>query len=187
MSTLSDLQREGKIRAIGVCNVSPLELDEYAAHGTVSSVQFRYSMLHREAETELLPRCKAHDTATLTYMSLEQGLLTGKVSMDTQFPTGDFRTSADWNPWYLPEKRARILTLLGTWKPLCAYHGCSLAQLVLAWTLAQDGITHILAGARHPAQILETEAASDLELQPDILSQMRNAVEALDESEEVPR
>ncbi len=164
MAALLKLRDEGKIRAIGVCNLSPAELEEYLSCGAIASHQFRYSMLSRDPEKELLPQCRRHGLATLTYMSLEQGLLTGKIGMDHEFKEGEFRTSADWFPWLLPQNRRRVLDLLDGWRPLCETHHCTLAQLVLAWTLAQPGVTHVLAGARKLHHIRETAAAADIEL-----------------------
>jgi methylglyoxal reductase len=164
MAALLKLRDEGKIRAIGVCNLSSAELEEYLSCGAIASHQFRYSMLSREPEKELLPQCRRHGLATLTYMSLEQGLLTGKIGMDHVFKEGEFRTSADWFPWLLPQNRRRVLDLLDGWRPLCETHHCTLAQLVLAWTLAQPGVTHVLAGARKLHHIRETAAAADIEL-----------------------
>lgn len=164
METLLKLRDQGKIRAIGVCNLSCDELEEYLRCGAIASHQFRYSMLSREPEKEMLPLCRQRELATLTYMSLEQGLLTGKIGMDHRFKDGEFRTSADWFPWLLPQNRRRILNLLDGWQPLCEKHQCTLAQLVLAWTLAQPGVTHVLAGARKQQHIRETAAAADLEI-----------------------
>jgi methylglyoxal reductase len=179
MAALVKLKEQGKIRAIGVSNVSPDELEENLRHGPVVSDQFRYSMLYRQPEADILPRCQQHGLATLTYMSLEQGLLTGKVGLDREFKAGDFRTNAQWNPWYTPANRPRVLELLEGWKPLCRKYDCTLAQLVMAWTLAQDGVTHVLAGARRPDQIRETAAAADLTVEPEDLAKLRADVIAL--------
>jgi methylglyoxal reductase len=164
METLLKLRTQGKIRAIGVCNLSCDELEEYIGCGAIASHQFRYSMLSRDPEKEMLPLCRERELATLTYMSLEQGLLTGKIGMEHRFKEGEFRTSADWFPWLLPQNRRRILDLLDGWRPLCETHQCTLAQLVLAWTLAQPGVTHVLAGARKQQHIRETATAADLEI-----------------------
>lgn len=179
MAALLKLRDEGKIRAIGVCNLSPAELEEYLSCGTIASHQFRYSMLSREPEKELLPQCQRHGLATLTYMSLEQGLLTGKIGMDHVFKEGEFRTSADWFPWLLPQNRRRILDLLDGWRPLCETHHCTLAQLVLAWTLAQPGVTHVLAGARKLHHIRETAAAADIMLPAADLERMTTDLDSL--------
>jgi methylglyoxal reductase len=179
MAALLKLRDQGKIRAIGVCNLSPAELEEYRACGPVASNQFRYSMLSREPENEMLPLCRKHHLATLTYMSLEQGLLTGKIGMDHVFKDGEFRTNADWLPWLLPSNRRRVLDLLDGWRPLCDAPGCTLAQLVLAWTLARPGVTHVLAGARKLHHILETAAAADLDIPTADLDRITRDLDAL--------
>ncbi len=107
MACLLKLKQQGKIRAIGVSNVSPAELEENLRCGGIVSDQFRYSMLHRAPEREILPFCAQHHLATLTYMSLEQGLLTGKVGMDGAFGPGEFRSNEAWSPWFKPANRCR--------------------------------------------------------------------------------
>ncbi len=188
MACLLKLKHQGKIRAIGVSNVSVDELKENCAHGTVASDQFRYSMLHREPENEILPCCARNNIATLTYMSLEQGLLAGKVGMDRVFSKEEFRSNGAWNPWYLPQNRRRILDLLDGWRDLTTQHQCTLAQLVLAWTLAQPGVTHVLVGARRAAQAQENARAGSLVLETATLERMRRDVAALGEPihDEVP-
>jgi methylglyoxal reductase len=183
MAALLSLRDQGKIRAIGVCNLSPDELTEYLSCGAIATHQFRYSMLWRGPEQEMLPLCRQHGLATLTYMSLEQGLLTGKIGMDHTFQDGEFRTSTDWFPWMPPANRRRVLDLLEGWRPLCESHNCTLAQLVLAWTLAQPGVTHVLAGARKSEHIRETAAAADLELPAEVLARLTADLTALGKPE----
>ena len=179
MAALLKLRDQGKIRSIGACNLSPAELGEYLACAPLASHQFRYSMLAREPEAEMLPYCRKHGLASLTYMSLEQGLLTGKIGMDHVFKEGEFRTDPGWFPWLLPENRRRVLDLLAGWQELCGRYDCTLAQLVLAWTLAQPGVTHVLAGARKQHHIRETAAAADLEILPADLAAITRDVDAL--------
>ena len=179
MQALSKLVEEGKVRALGVCNVSPDELQQYLECGPIVTDQFRYSMLSREPEQDILPLCQQRGLSTLTYMSLEQGLLTGKVSMESVFEEGDFRTNAAWNPWYSTHNRRRVLDLLEGWKPLCEGLNCNLPQLVLAWTLTQAGITHVLAGARRPEQIEQTAAAADVPVDAEALERMNQDLAAL--------
>jgi methylglyoxal reductase len=181
MAALLKLREQGKIRAIGVCNLSSAELEEYMSCGATASHQFRYSMLSREPEKEMLTLCQKRNIASLTYMSLEQGLLTGKIGMDHEFKEGEFRTSADWFPWLLPQNRRRILDILDGWQPLCEKHNCTLAQLVLAWTLAQPGVTHVLAGARKLHHIRETAAAADLDISAADIDRITRDLDALGE------
>ncbi|MBM3882520.1 MAG: aldo/keto reductase [Verrucomicrobia bacterium] len=179
MACLLELKTQGKIRAIGVSNVSLAELQENCACGQVASNQFRYSILFREPEEDILPYCAQRRIATLTYMSLEQGLLTGKVGLDRAFASGEFRNDTAWNPWFIPANRKRILDLLGGWKDLTDKYACTLAQLVLAWTAAQPGVTHVLAGCRTPAQVQENLQAAALTIEAPDLERMRLEVMAL--------
>lgn len=179
MAALLKLKDQGKVRALGVSNVSPAELDENIRCGGIVSNQFRYSMLWRAPEQDILPQCARNGLATLTYMSLEQGLLTGKVGMDRVFSPGELRTNAAWNPWFLPANRRRVLDLLAGWKDLTDKYTCTLAQLVIAWTAAQPGVTHVLAGGRTVAQISENAKAGDLTLEAADLQRIRQEVVAL--------
>ena len=181
MATLLKMKKQGKIRAIGVSNVTLDELKENVAAGEVASDQFRYSILNREAEKEILPYCANKGIATLTYMSLEQGLLTGKIGMDHVFPPGDFRTNTFWNQWYIPANRKRVLDLLASWRDLTAKYNCTLAQLVIAWTAEQSGVTHVLAGGRTLAQVAENAKAVDLPLEPADAARIRTDVTNLGE------
>ncbi len=183
IACLLKLRDAGKIRAIGVCNVSPAELGENLRCGgaAVVSDQFRYSMLHRDPERDVLPFCARNNLATLTYMSLEQGLLTGKVGLDRVFGKDEFRGNTAWNPWYLPANRRRVLDLLDAWRGLTSQYQCTLGQLVIAWTATQPGVTHVLCGARHVGQARENAAAGGLQLAREDIQRMRHDVEALGE------
>jgi len=165
MACLLKMQAQGKIREIGVCNVSLDELEAFLGCGAIVSNQFRYSMLCRDAEQEILPFCEENKVATLTYMSLEQGLLTGKVGMDRVFRPDEFRSNDAWNPWYTPANRGRVLAMLGGWQDLLTKYDCSLSQLVLAWTAAQPGVTHVLCGTRTLNQLADNAKAADLALE----------------------
>lgn len=181
MAALLKLKQQGKIRAIGVCNVSVAELDENLREGGIVSDQFRYSMLHREAESDVLPYCLKNQLATLTYMSLEQGLLTGKIGMDRVFEPTEFRSNTYWNDWMIPVNRKRVLDLLASWKELTDKYDCTLAQLVIAWTAAQAGVTHVLAGGRNLAQVADNAKAGELTLEAMDLARIRQDVLALGE------
>ena len=181
MAALLKLKQQGKIHAIGVSNVSLDELKENIRCGGIVSDQFRYSMLHREAEHDILPYCAQQNLATLTYMSLEQGLLTGKIGMDRVFQPGEFRSNAGWNDWLIPVNRRRVLDLLASWKDLTDKHACTLSQLVIAWTAAQSGVTHVLAGGRNLAQVTENAKAAELNLEAADLARIRKDVIALGE------
>ena len=179
MACLLKFQAQGKIREIGVCNVSLDELQGFLGCGAIASNQFRYSMLCRDAEQEILPFCAQHRIATLTYMSLEQGLLTGKVGMERVFRPDEFRSNDAWNPWFTPANRSRVLAMLGAWQDLLVKYECTLSQLVLAWTAAQPGVTHVLCGTRTLAQLADNAKAADLALEAADVQRMRADAVAL--------
>ncbi len=181
MACLLKFKDQGKIRAIGVSNVSLDELKQNLACGPVVSDQLRYSMLYRVPEQDLLPFCASHNLATLTYMSLEQGLLTGKVGMDRTFRPGEFRNNSFWNPWYISANRQRVLSLLEGWRELTDKYHCTLAQLVIAWTAIQSGVTHVLCGGRNVSQVTENARAGALKLEADDLARIRRDVVQLGE------
>lgn len=181
MAVLLKLKDQGKIRAIGVCNVTLDELKENIRCGGIASDQFRYSMLCRDPEKDILPFCAQNNVATLTYMSLEQGLLTGKIGMDRVFKPTEFRSNEFWNAWFIPANRKRVLDLLAGWRDLTAKYGCSLAQLVIAWTAAQQGVTHVLVGGRNQRQIEENAKGAELTLETADLQRIRHDVIALGE------
>jgi aryl-alcohol dehydrogenase-like predicted oxidoreductase len=170
MGALLELKREGKIRAIGVSNFTP-ELLEQAqrALGDVplASTQERYSLLARGIESGVLPWARAHEVGVLAYSPLEQGLLTGKVVGARTFPTGDERKR---RALFSAENRLRVNAALErSVQPISQRLGATDAQVVIAWTIAQPGITCALVGARTAAQARENAHGAELELTRDEL------------------
>jgi methylglyoxal reductase len=178
MACLMQLRAEGKIRAIGVSNATPAQMDEYRAAGDLAACQPRYSMLDRKIEADVLPYCRDQGIATLAYSPLEQGLLTGKIGMDQQFSPEAARNMI---PWFRPNNRHRVLDMLARWNDLCEKHACSMAQLVIAWTVAQPGVTCALCGARKPEDAEENAGAGAIHLGTEDAARMRADVEALGE------
>jgi len=157
MQTLLDLKKEGKIRAIGVSNCTVEQVKEYQAVGPVDCVQERYSMLDREMEQEYLPYCLANNIAVLAYSPLAMGLLTGKMGPERVFPADDLRHDI---PRFSVESRAKVQGALKQFAPIAEKYGLTIGGLVIAWTLARPGLTHVLAGARDGAQAEENARAA---------------------------
>lgn len=173
MGELMRLKDEGKIRAIGVSNVTVDHLEEYRKRGPVDSAQQLYSMLDRGIEADVLPYCREHNISVLAYSPIAQGLLTGKVGPEREFPEGDMRRA---NPRFSVENRQRIAAMLDEFRPIADAHGVTLAQLVIAWTIARPGLTHALVGARDPGQMTENAAAGDVVPTDDELRTMGDAL-----------
>jgi len=158
MGALLDLKKEGKIRAIGVSNASVEQMDEYRKFGDIDSDQEKFNMIDRKAEPNNLPYCHQHNIAVLSYSTLEFGLLTGKISPDREFPKGDLRRG---NEKFKPENLAKISAMLDEMKPIAEKNSLTMTQLMIAWTIAQTGLTHALVGARTPAYAIENAAAGN--------------------------
>jgi len=161
MRMLLDLKREGKIRAIGVSNATVEQIEAYRRVGPVDSGQEKYSMLDRGLESEYLPYALKNHIAVLAYSPLAFGLLTGKVGPERQFPADDIRHN---NPRFSIESRKQVLAMLEKMRPIAEKHTLTLAQLVIAWTVAQPGLTHALVGARNAQQAQENATAGNVNL-----------------------
>jgi aryl-alcohol dehydrogenase-like predicted oxidoreductase len=170
MGVLAELRDEGKVREVGVSNYSPDQLAEaQRALGDVplASTQPCYSLVFRNIEVDVLPAARELGLGTLVYSPLAQGLLTGTVDPDRVFPEGDQRRGKEE---FSPEGRRLVNEALGrAVRPVAERHGATLAQVALAWTVAQPGVTSALAGARTARQVAENAGAGDLELTADEL------------------
>ncbi|MCK5861129.1 MAG: aldo/keto reductase [Candidatus Hydrogenedentes bacterium] len=176
MGTLLELQREGKIRVIGVSNYSVEMMQECLKHGRIESDQPRYSALDRHVESEILPFCQENNLGVLAYSPIEQGLLSGKVGPDRVFNEGDQRRN---KPFFSQENRLRVLTMLKSLKPIAEAHNATFSQLFIAWVVAQPGLTTALVGARTEEQVVENSLAGTIELSESEEGEIRAAVESL--------
>lgn len=149
VEAMMKLKEQGKIRAIGASNVTADIIRGYCKYGQLDVIQEKYSLLTRRVEKQLLPTCKELGVSVQAYSPLEQGLLTGKVTMETTYPEGSTRNS---NPSFQPERRSQALDMLAKWSDLTEKYDCSLAQLVIALTARMIPGLHVLCGARTPQQ-----------------------------------
>jgi aryl-alcohol dehydrogenase-like predicted oxidoreductase len=152
MGTLLDLKKQGKIRAIGVSNCTVAQVRQYRAVGPVDAAQEQYNLLHRGLESEYLPYCAQNHMAMLAYSPLANGLLTGKVDPQRVFPEDDLRHD---NPLFSRESRIHVREMFDGLRPMERKYNFTDAQLAIAWTLAQPGVTHALVGARDGRQAAE--------------------------------
>ncbi|AWC24063.1 General stress protein 69 [Aminobacter sp. MSH1] len=173
MDTLLRLKQQGKIGAIGASNVNADELKTYIEAGQIDAIQERYSMLDLEIEDTLLPITQANDVATLSYSSLALGLLSGAIDPSRQFSGDDQRKG---NPRFSAANRQKVAELKAAIEPVIERHTASMAQVVIAWTLAQPGITFALCGARNPAQALDNARAGQIRLDADDLLALDTAI-----------
>jgi aryl-alcohol dehydrogenase-like predicted oxidoreductase len=168
MSALNKLKEQGKIRAIGVSNFSRTQLEEASQYGRIDSLQPAYSLFWRQVEQDLQPYCVENTISILAYSSLAQGLLTGKFGPDHKFEEGDNRAS---NKLFKGENYNRAQQALDKLRPIAERHQCTLAQLSLAWLIAQPQ-TNAIAGVRNAEQATQNAKAADVKLSADELQEI---------------
>lgn len=175
MDALKDLKKAGKIRAIGASNVDAKDLKAYIAAGGLDAIQERFSMIDREIEKDLLPLTTANGISTLSYSSLALGLLSGVIGPERVFSGDDQRKD---NPRFSIANREKVAGFAAAIQPVADQHRASIAQIVIAWTLAQPGVTFGLCGARNPAQAIDNARAGEIRLSPEDHSTIDRAITA---------
>jgi myo-inositol catabolism protein IolS len=182
MRALNDLKKQGKIRAIGVSNFSRVQLEEASGHGRIDSLQPPYSLFWRHVEKDALDYCTDKNITVLAYSSLAQGLLTGKFVPGHKFAKGDHRAK---NRLFQADNYQRAQRALDSLRPIAGRYEVNLAQLALAWVIAQPQ-TCAIAGARKAEQIVDNAKAVELELLPEDLEEMdaigRSVTDHLDDN-----
>ena len=161
MSELIRMKDEGKILAIGACNVTANLFNRYKSVAPLDSIQEKFSMVDREIEDELAPLAQENGASVLAYSPLAMGLLTGKVRDERVFEASDIRS---WSPRFTVENRKKVNIFLDKIQSVADDYKVSIAQLVLAWTIHQDAVTHVLCGARNPTQANENAQAGNLKI-----------------------
>jgi aryl-alcohol dehydrogenase-like predicted oxidoreductase len=163
IATLADLIREGKIRAIGLCEVAPATLRRAAAVHPVAAVQSEYSLWTREPEQGLLDTCLELGTAFCAYSPLGRGFLTGKFDAATPLASDDFRS---FNPRFTGRNLQANLGIADTVRRFATEKGCTPAQLALAWLLAQGEHVIPIPGTKRENYLRENLGTLDVTLTP---------------------
>ena len=148
--TLADLRRQGKIRAIGVSNYSPAQMDAFRAVASLDAVQPPYNLFEREIDGDVLPYAKHTALTVLSYGALCRGLLSGRMTADTKFDGDDLRKV---DPKFQGQRFRQYLAAVDQLKKLAQERfGKSVLALAVRWVLDQ-GPTIALWGARNPSQM----------------------------------
>jgi len=158
---LSDLVREGKVREIGLSEVSAATLRRAHAIHPIAAVQSEYSLWTREPEIAVLDACRELGTAFVAFSPLARGFLTGRLRDVSTLAEKDLRRNM---PRFFPENFARNIELLDAFSALAIEAGCSPAQLALAWLLAVDDNIVTIPGTTKSAHLAENFAAGNISL-----------------------
>lgn len=176
METLAQLVREGKIAHVGLCEVSAATLKRAHAVHPVAAVQTEYSLWTREVENAVLPTCRELGIGLVAYSPLGRGFLTGRFQHTATFAPGDFRVNL---PRFQPENLVKNRPLAEVVAALAVEKACTAAQITLAWLLAQGENIVPIPGTCNPVHLQENAAALAINLTPQELTALREAVTAL--------
>lgn len=169
VGALAELVREGKVREIGLSEVSASTL--YRAHAVhpISAVQNEYSLWTRNVEIALLAACRALDATLVAFSPLARAFLTGTLRDVSTLAPKDIRRNM---PRFEPATYAANLRLLDPYAALAREAGCSMAQLALAWLLAQGEDIVPIPGTTNAAHLAENAAAAEVRLDPALVDRV---------------
>jgi aryl-alcohol dehydrogenase-like predicted oxidoreductase len=169
---MTELMDDGLVRFIGVSNFDRDLIERCEAIRHVDTLQQEFSMLQLE-DTDLIRWCGEQGTGVLSYGPLAYGLLTGAITSETRFDRGDFRGSdEEGGSLFVAGNRERNLAFVETLRPIAERLAITLAQLALAWNVAQPGVTAAIAGSRNPDHVRSNAAAGDIVLDEATLSEL---------------
>ncbi len=171
---LKSLLDAGKTRSVGVSNFKIDQLAEFHAVCPITAVQPPYNMLQRGIEAQILPWCQRNGVSCVVFWPLMKGLLAGKLSRDHVFAAADGRAKY---PMFQGQEWSKNQDFVDELREIAADLEITVAQLVVAWTFSQEGITSVLCGAKRACQIEETAAAMRLTLDDQTRTRIGQALE----------
>jgi aryl-alcohol dehydrogenase-like predicted oxidoreductase len=179
--TVEALQRvvaSGKARFLGFSEWTPEQIQaaiDIAGPDLFVSSQPQYSMLWRAPEAEVFPLCVANGISQIVWSPLAQGLLTGKYRPGQAPPADSRAASSEMGGFMAPLMSDAVLQAVGCLRPIADQAGLSMTEMALAWVLRRPELASAIVGASRPEQVHANAAASGIELTPDTL-------EAIDEA-----
>jgi len=182
MSTFADVVHSGKAHYIGVSEWTVEQIRAGHALATELKIPFvsnqpQYSMLWRVIEPAIVPTCEELGIGQIVWSPIAQGVLTGKYLPGQPHPAGSRATDsmggADMISRWL---RDDVLSAVQQLTPIAADVGVSMAQLAIAWVLANDNVSSAIIGASRPEQVVDNAGASGVSLEPDVLKAIDEAI-----------
>jgi aryl-alcohol dehydrogenase-like predicted oxidoreductase len=174
--TLLDLEKEGKVRAVGLSNHNVEQLEAAAKLGHVDTLQPPFSAIKRAAGAAEIPWCHEHGTGVIVYSPMQAGLLSGSFSAKraASLPANDWRSR---DPEFRGAALRHNLYLAEVMRDIAARRSVEVSAVAVAWTLAWPGVTGAIVGARRAAQVDGWIAAANLSLTASELEQIAGAID----------
>lgn len=158
---LQKLKDEGKVRAIGVSNFTPAMMSDVLKIAELSSDQPKYNLLDRDIERDVIPYALKNNVSLIVYSPIAQGLLTGKITSERQYPEGDYRQK---DPRFHKKFLDNLEPALHVLRVIAEQRGTTAGNVAMAWLLHQSGVTGIIAGIRNERQAEENAQAASISL-----------------------
>ncbi len=151
-TTMAELQREGKVRYIGVSNFSVAQMERALKIAPITSLQPPYSMINRSVEAEILPFCQKRGIGVINYSPMQSGLLTGAMTKErvAKMPQDDFRRNSKQFQEPLISRNLELVDLL---RSIGQQHQVEPGVVAIAWTLHNPTITAAIVGGRSADQV----------------------------------
>jgi aryl-alcohol dehydrogenase-like predicted oxidoreductase len=175
LRAFDDLVRQGKVLYVGVSEwraeeiASALRIAAEMGFDRIVSNQPQYNMLWRVIEAEVLPLCQKEGIGQIVFSPIAQGVLTGKYLPGSPAPAGSRATDAGGSRFIERVLTEDVLTRVQQLKPIADEAGLTLAQLAVAWTLQNPGVSAAIVGATRPQQLRENVRASGIRLDEAVL------------------
>lgn len=160
---MARLQKQGKIRWLGVSNFNVEQMKRAQAIAPITSLQPPYSLLNRKVEAEILPFCEQINIGVINYSPMSSGMLTGKMTAERiqNMPQDDWRRKS---PNFNEPKLSRNLKLVELLREIGDAHQVEPGVVAVAWTLRNPAVTAAIVGARNARQVEGTIKAADFRL-----------------------
>ncbi len=174
---MADLQKQGKVRWIGVSNFNVEQIKRAEKIGPVTSLQPPYSLIRRHIEGEILPYGEQQGIGVIVYSPMASGLLTGTMTREraANLPEDDWRSRS---PEFREPKLSKNLELAERLKKVATRHARTPAEVAVAWTLRLPAVTGAIVGARNAKQAEGVMRAGELKLTPENVAEIEGAAAA---------
>jgi aryl-alcohol dehydrogenase-like predicted oxidoreductase len=169
--TLGQFVQEGLVRFVGVSNYDARQMTTFQRVRPIDTLQPPYHLFRRDIEATILPFAQEHGIGVLVYGPLAHGLLSGRMTEETTFTGDDWRSKSDL---FVGETFRRNLAAVRDLTQLAARRDATVAQLAIAWTLANAAVDVAIVGARSAKQIRQTAPGADLRLAPEDIAQIES-------------
>lgn len=169
VEAMAQLVKQGKVRFLGLSEVSAATLRRAHSVHPITAVQSEYSLWTRDVEDEILPTCRELGIGFVPFSPLGRGFLTGQIKSTQDLTEDDVRHNF---PRFQDENFQRNLELVRRIEAMATEKGCKPAQLALAWVLAQGNHIIPIPGTKRRTYLEENIAAVDLVLSEDELKQL---------------